>query len=184
MIPVPKIIKKWRLTGRFGGSTYYQAEDGGLLIISADGSRFIHQILGVDMSKAFGSNALDPDLVTAPVADPEPPQPVQEPVQVTHNAPVQEPEPVNGELHRRARMLGQTVRFRGPQRRYQLFAPGTARVLQDGLLSYATAQGWVKVSDDDVISPGSVEPIDKVPVVPRSRYERVTAWGPTKGRNW
>jgi hypothetical protein len=52
------------------------------------------------------------------------------------------------------------------------------------LLARAVAMQWVSARDDGMIVPGTVNPIPVMPVVERSRSDRVTSWGPGPGALW
>jgi hypothetical protein len=54
----------------------------------------------------------------------------------------------------------------------------------DELLGYAVERGWLSVNAEDIVAPGTVNPVQVMPVEPRSRRERVMAWGPGPGRDW
>jgi hypothetical protein len=191
-----KPVRKYWLKARYpDGSAEYRmkSSDGssGLLIVHADGSRFYHVIEGVDFDKALGGElgAVRTPVTTPP---PEPVQgPVQGPVQVAHTAPVVEPErasepapePVDDQLSRDARMVARSVWFHGGRTRSLLFE-GRSRMAADEILERAVQRGWVTVKGEDMIVPGTVNPVPTMPVVERSRVERILAWGPTKGARW
>jgi hypothetical protein len=187
------IAKRLRLKARYpdGSATYdMTSADGssGLLMIGPDGTRLEHVIEGVDMARAMGLTgpALSPVIAPSEVT---PPQPIQALVQDTP-APVVEPEPVpepapgppNEKLDRDAQMVARSVWFHGGQHRNQLFQ-SRSRMAADELLAYAVERQWLSVREDMVV-PGTVTPVPRMPVVERSRSERVLSWGPGPGARW
>jgi predicted oxidoreductase len=77
-------------------------------------------------------------------------------------------------------MLARSVWFHGGRHRRDLF-PGMNRMAADELLDYAVQRQWVSARDDMVV-PGTVNPVPRMPV--RSSRDRVTSWGPGPGRLW
>jgi hypothetical protein len=206
MIPIPKIIKKFRLLYRLddGRATYLAVTSAGseMLTIAPDGSSSSNFIGGVCLHCAYEtppcpwpecpnqrhgripvravavSNPL-PTVETSPV---EPA--VTAPVPVVEPEPSAEPvpEPVDDQLDRDARMVGRSVWFHGGQRTHELFQ-GRGQMSADVILDRAVERGWVAVKDDMIV-PGTVNPAPRMPVVERSRVERAMAWGPGPGSRW
>jgi hypothetical protein len=207
-----RVAKKFRLLYRHGdGSAVFECNDAegyGQLHIHADGSRSTYTVEGVCGDCMAGRHARadcpwrdvhggvehgrhgvdqaqDGDdhqsddrvvgVVDAPVAG----VPVADTIAPAEPA----PDPVSEKLDRDAQMVARSVWNRGGQHRNQLFQ-GRSQMSADALLARAVERRWLSVSSDGIVAPGTVNPVQVMPVVQRSRSERVMAWGPGPDRDW
>jgi len=179
-----------------GSRVTYQASDEGSATVSYPADPLLPKLIntiGVNLARAMGLAGSVLPAVQDTYQDPVPA------VEPAHNAhlvgpaadPVDEqraeeriepaPEPVDERLDRDAKMMARSVWLRGGERRHHLLQ-GIPHDTQQELLDYAAQQGWVTVSDDGVVAPGPVQPIDRMPAREPMRWiERVTSWGPGEG---
>jgi hypothetical protein len=148
----------------------------------------------------YPSDLLAERQVSTPVPEPAPaavsePEPVAEPVTASakpskpakrSREPVPEPAPaVDVELEESARQLGLRVWDGGGKPFHHLFA-GMNRVAADELLNAAVGRQWVRLTVDDLVVPGTVNPRHVGPVErePLSLRERIVRWGPGPRGAW